>query len=87
MLLSTLIGTKPPLSYNKLCEVLARAASIINDRPIGLRAMTETKIVPLTVNQLLLGCSTTTNCPTAIGPAVESYMAVDAYQQELIRQC
>ena len=55
MLNSTLIGTKPTLFYDELCTTLARAASIINDRPIGVRSMTEDEIVPLTVNQLLLG--------------------------------
>ena len=48
--------------------------------------MTDSKIVPLRVNQLQLGRSTTTTRRTAIEPAVESYMAVDDYQQELIRQ-
>lgn len=59
MLNSTLVqGTKPTLTYAELCTTLARVASIINDRPIGVRAMTEDEIVPLTVNQLLLGRST-----------------------------
>ena len=58
MLNSTLVGTKPTLSYAELCTTLARVASIINDRPIGVRSMTEEEIVPLTVNQLLLGRST-----------------------------
>ena len=61
MLNSTLIGTKPTLSYAELCTTLARAASIINDRPIGVCSLTEEEIVPLTVNQLLLGRSTTTS--------------------------
>ena len=53
MMNSTLIGTKPTLSYAELCTTLARAASIINDRPIGVRSLSEDEIVPLTVNQLI----------------------------------
>ena len=60
MMNSTLIGTKPTLSYAELCTTLARAASIISDRPNGVRSLTEDEIVLLTVNQLLLGRSTTT---------------------------
>ncbi len=33
ILLSTLIGTKPTLSYAELCTMLARAASIITIGP------------------------------------------------------
>ena len=42
--------------------------------------------MPLTVNQLLLGRSTTTTHPTVEETPMESYMAVDAYQEELMQQ-
>ena len=82
MMNSTLIGTKTTLSYAELCTTLARAASIINDRPIGVRSMTEEEIMPLTVNQLLLGRSTNTSRAYA-ETAQENYMAANDYQEEL----
>ena len=86
MLNSTLIGTKPTLSYAELCTTLARAASIINDRPIGVRSLTEDEIVPLTVNQLLLGRSTTTSRAAYAETAQDNYMAANSYQEELLAQ-
>lgn len=83
---STLVGCKPTLTYTELCTTLARAASIINFRPIGIRRLRK-RFVPLTVNQLLLGQSTTTTRPTVQDQAQDSYMAVDQYQDELLRQC
>ena len=63
MLMITLIVNRPTLTYTDLCTLLARASSI-NNRPISFCQMTEEETVPLTVNQLLLGRSTTTICPT-----------------------
>ena len=86
MMNSTLIGTKSTLSYTELCTTLARAASIINDRPIGVRSLSEEEIVPLTVNQLLLGRSTTMTRAAYTEIAQENYMAADNYQEELLSQ-
>ena len=42
--------------------------------------------MPLMVNQLLLGRSTITTYPTTEEPAAESYMAINTYQGELMKQ-
>ena len=39
--------------------VLTQVANITNDRPIGIHHLTEDELVPLTVNQLLLGRNST----------------------------
>ena len=83
---STLIGIKPTLSYAELCTTLARVASIINDRPIGVRSQSKDEIVPLTVNQLLLGRYTTTTLATYTEIAQENYMTANNYQEELLSQ-
>ena len=56
---STIIANKPILSYAELQAVLTQVANIINDRPIGIHHLTEGELVPLTVNQLLLGHNST----------------------------
>ena len=86
MLNSTLVGTKPTLSYAELCTTLARVASIINDRPIGVHSMTKEEIVPLTVNQLLLGRSTNAHREAYSETAQDKYMAANDYQEELLEQ-
>ena len=86
MLNSTLVGTKPTLSYAKLCTTLARVASIVNDRPIGVCSMTKEEIVPLTVNQLLLGRSTSALREAYTETAQDNYMAANDYQEELLSQ-
>ena len=48
-------GGKPFLSYAELQTLLARVKNVINDHPIGVKGLTEDELVPLTVNQLLLG--------------------------------
>ena len=62
------------------------ATSIINDRPIGVRHLSEEEIVPLTVNQLLLGRSTTLTRVAFTEIAQENYMAANDYQEELLSQ-
>ena len=52
---STLIGKKPTLNYAELGTLLAKAANIVNNRPIGVKNLTKDELVPLTINQLLLG--------------------------------
>ena len=43
------------MSYAELQVLLTKIANVINDRPIGVQRLTEDELVPLTVNQLLLG--------------------------------
>merc|ERR1712002_1238535 len=63
MLASTVNGKKPTLNYAELGTLLAKAANIVNDHPIGIKNLTEDKLVPLTVNQLLLGRTSSTPPP------------------------
>ena len=55
LLTNTLIQDKPTLGYADLQVLLQQAANIMNDRPVGLHELTEDELIPLTVNQLLLG--------------------------------
>ena len=55
MLASTVNGDKPVLNYAELGTLLAKVANVINNRPIGVKGLTEDELVPITVNQLLLG--------------------------------
>ena len=59
MLMTTLVSGKPTLSYAELLTVLAQVANIVNDRPIWAKVLTEGDMVPLTVNQLILGRTST----------------------------
>ena len=56
------IKKKPMLNYSELGTLLAKAANIVNDRHIGVKSLTEDKLVPITVNQLLL-CRTPSSPP------------------------
>ena len=55
ILANTLVQNKPTLGYADLQVLLQQAANITNDRPVGLHELTEDELIPLTVNQLLLG--------------------------------
>ena len=52
---STLNGNKSYLSYGDMQSLLATIMNKMNDRPIGLKSLTEDTIIPLTPNCLLLG--------------------------------
>ena len=52
---STLKKTETTLNYTEIYTMMARVANKINDRPLGIKKLTESNIVPLTVNQLLIG--------------------------------
>ena len=86
ILASTLINSKPTLTYAQLCTLLARAATIVNDRPVGVRSLTEEEVVPLTPNQLILGRSTTTTRLAEKESETEEYVSCDKYQEELLTQ-
>ena len=53
MLASTLIAGKPTLLYAEIQTIMARAANIINDRPIGVQNLTETTVQVIMPNKLL----------------------------------
>ena len=84
IMVSSLIGIKPTLSYAELSVVLARAASIVNDRPIGVRALTEEDIVPITPNQLLLGRTSTRSREVEEEDLSENGGRSGRYQEELL---
>lgn len=85
MLANTMIGDKPTLDYAEACTLFARIANTINDRPIGLKSSTLDEMVPLTVNQLILGRTSSVK-PPDLDVVEEGYMAADTYLQELV-QC
>ena len=84
ILASTLIGGKPTMHYAELQTILATAANIINDRPVGVRSLTEEDIVPIMVNQLLLG-RTSTSTPVVMMGVEEDFMTASRFQEELLR--
>ena len=81
MLATTLVGGKLTLHCAELQTILARAANIINNWPIGVRSLTEEDIVPITVNQLLLG-RTLTSTPGALVGVSEDFLAANSFQEE-----
>ena len=83
LMANTLITGKPTLNYAELCRLLARAASIVNDRPIGVKSLTEDELVPLTVNQLLLGQTASVE-PVQVEIEPDVYVAAGQYLQELM---
>lgn len=50
---------KNTLNYAELQTLLVSCANTMNDRPIGVRFLNEEDYVPVTVNQLLLGRTST----------------------------
>ena len=82
MLASTLIGEKPTLNYAELGTLLAKAANIVNDWPIGVKNLTEDELVPLTINQLLLG-RTSSSPPSDHKMPGENYHAAKTYLDSL----
>ena len=84
MLASTLICNKPTFSYSQLCTILAHAATIMNEQPAGIWSLTEVEIVPLIVNQLLLGRNKTANCGASEKPMEDKYVAANNYHDELL---
>ena len=82
MLTSTVNGEKPILNYAELGTLLAKVANVINDRPIGVKGLTEDELVPITVNQLLLGRTSSSPPPDHVMPG-ENYHASSEYLQNL----
>ena len=52
---SVLKAVNPKLDFQEWSLLLNRIANISNERPLGVRSMTEDTIIPLTPNQLLIG--------------------------------
>ena len=83
MMASTLIGGKPTIAYAALMVVLTRAASVVNDRPLGLRSLTDDDMVAITPNQLLIG-RTSTSQRVPAEEEVNDYGRSSKYQEELL---
>ena len=82
MLASTVNGEKPTLNYAELGTLLAKAANVVNDRPIGVKSLTEDELVPITVNQLLLGRTSSSPPPDHEMPG-ENYRAAKTHLDSL----
>ena len=72
------------LSYAELSTALSRAANIANDRPIGVRNLTEDDFSPITPNQLLLGRTSTVPVET-VDQGEENLHGRAEYQAELLK--
>ena len=84
LLVSTLVNSKPTLHFTELRVLLLRIANIVNDRPIGVRNINNEDMVPLTVNQLLQGRTSTTNPPVVSEEEDEpSAVQLTGYVEEL----
>lgn len=80
-----MIGTKPTLNYAELVSLLSRIADKINDRPVGLRGLSDEDWLPLTVNHLLFGRTNSSWQTAEPDLETESYIAASKYQSELLR--
>ena len=85
ILMTTLVSGKPTLSYAELLTVLAQVANIVNYRPIWAKVLTEGDMVPLTVNQLLLGrTSTSPLCEGEVMGEEGEFRASSGYVNNLL---
>merc|ERR1711942_110857 len=82
MLASTINGQKPTLNYAELGTLLAKAANVVNDQPIGVKSLTKDELVPITVNQLLLGRTSSLPPPDDVNLG-ENYCASNEYLENL----
>jgi hypothetical protein len=82
----TINGNKSLLSYGEMQVLMADIMDKMNNRPIGLKSLTEEFLVPLTPNCLLLG-RTSSRVPT-LGEhdyKVENYTSRLRYNMELMQ--
>ena len=81
----TINGNKSYISYGEMQALLAEMMDRMNNRPIGLKALTDQDIVPLTPNCLLLGrTSTVVSSPSNVEFSEENYPKRLRYCQELL---
>ena len=74
------------MNFAELQSVLSQAANIVNDRPLFVKEMKEGElIVPITVNQLLLGRTSTVRIE-AEDPVMGDFRACSAYGDELLNK-
>ena len=64
---SVIKSKTPTLNFQEWTLLLHRVANISNERPLGVRSITEDIIVPITPNQLLIGKTRgSVTCPDAL---------------------
>ena len=78
----TTINNKLTVTYAEMQTFLLRATYIMNDRPIGVRHLTNDVLSPLTPNQLLLG--QTIDVPSTSPIDEEEFEARAKYQEEIL---
>ena len=80
----TIINGKPTLNFAEVQSVLSQAANIVNDRPLFVKEMREGEaIVPMTVNQLLLGKTSTVREEEGM-VTLGNFKACSAYADHLL---
>ena len=80
----TIISGKPTLHYAELQSVLSQAANIVNNRPLYVKEMREGEVmVPVTVNQLLLGKTSTVRVEEGVF-TLGNFKACSAYADHLL---
>ena len=82
---NTLVTGKPTISYTELQVLLQQAANITNDRPVGLLGLTEDELVPLMVNQLLLGRNSYQACSYDDHGELTSISTMKQYAHDLLQ--
>ena len=81
---TTIISGRPTLKYAELRSVLSQVANIVNDRPLFVEQLREGEpIIPITVNQLLLGKTPTTR-RFGEDPGVGDFKACSAFANNLL---
>ena len=73
------------LTYAELEVLLQEAANVVNDRPVGLRGLQEDRMLPLTVNQLLLGRNSSQSCSYDETGELRDFPTLRAYSRELLK--
>ena len=80
---SMIKSSSPTLDFQEWTLLLHRVANISNERPLGVRSITEDVIVPITPNQLLIGKTRgSVTCPDTLQ---ENYSAQRTYSDILLQ--
>ena len=83
VLANALINHKPTMDYAELSTLLYRVCNVVNGRPGALKDLNEDTMVPLTVNQILLGKTRTAKPVIQGNLQPEAYFKSEKYLQEL----
>ena len=83
VMIGSTINNSPTVTYPELVVLLSRVANVINDRPLGVRSLTNDDFVPVTPNQLLIG-RTSTSPRSYTAEETQGFTARLSYQEELL---